>query len=119
MMIVNRTGLIGEVYKEILPEMARHEIPDTTDNRITFLLGLLDGWKDQRGGGPNAYRREIMQAYMSAVNFEITMLKLKVMFDPTSDYNIWANQKTSIIPDHTMDEDEQRDLEIYLTKGEN
>ena len=37
---------IDEIYEAILPEMAAHDLEDTTEHRLWFLEGLRDGWRE-------------------------------------------------------------------------
>lgn len=65
---------VEEIYAAVLPEMARNEIPDTTENRIIFLQGLYDGWKED----PESSLEKVL--YQVALHGEITLLKLKLQF---------------------------------------
>lgn len=66
-----------EIYETVLPEMAANDIEDTTENRIAFLTGLYDGWKED----PETSLEKTF--YMMALNSEIMSLKLKLMFPRT------------------------------------
>lgn len=63
-----------EIYEAVLPEMAAHDIEDTTSNRIEFLTGLYDGWNEE----PNKSIEQIL--YMIALSAEITFLKIQLQF---------------------------------------
>lgn len=38
--------MLKEIYDAVLAEMADKNIEDTTENRLTFLTGLSDGWAE-------------------------------------------------------------------------
>jgi hypothetical protein len=37
---------VEEIYESVLPEMAKNDIEDTVENRISFLQGLQDAWAE-------------------------------------------------------------------------
>lgn len=39
------------IYERVLPEMEANSIPDTTENRISFLQGLRDAWRESGDEG--------------------------------------------------------------------
>lgn len=41
------TEKTDEIYAHVLPEMAKHGIEDTIENRYWFLNGLYDAWKEE------------------------------------------------------------------------
>ncbi len=65
---------IEEIYESVLPEMMDHDIEDTVDNRITFLTGLYDAWKE------DSDRSVEKTLYMTALNSEIFCLKIRKRF---------------------------------------
>ncbi len=64
---------VEEIYEAVLPEMAAHDIEDTIENRITFLTGLQDAWKED----PEVSFEKTL--YMIALSGEIFNLKLKTL----------------------------------------
>jgi hypothetical protein len=64
--------LMDEVYQGVLPEMARNDIPDTTENRIIFLTGLLDGWAEDPDDSLDK------SLYVAAVALEVSLLQIKM-----------------------------------------
>lgn len=67
-----------EIYEKVLPEMASQGIEDTTENRILFLTGLYDGWKEDTSD--NCLEKTL---YLVALHSEITILKLNLTFPRT------------------------------------
>lgn len=66
---------IEEIYAVILPEMNDLKIEDNPENRISFLRGLRDEWKDDRDVS-------IKKAfYIGAVNREIRRLQSMIAPD--------------------------------------
>jgi len=65
---------IEEIYEFVLPEMASNGIEDTTENRLAFLEGLRDGWKED----PDKSIEKTF--YQLALNGEIFGLQLRLMF---------------------------------------
>jgi hypothetical protein len=65
---------IEEIYAAVLPEMEANGIEDTTENRIVFLQGLYDGWKEDEDTSIEK------TFYMLALHSEIFGLKLRLMF---------------------------------------
>ncbi len=61
---------IEEIYESVLPEMEAHEIEDTVPNRITFLTGLYDGWRED---SDHSFEKTL---YMIALRTEICCLTL-------------------------------------------
>lgn len=65
---------IEEIYAEVLPMMKEHEIEDTTENRVAFLQGLYDAWKeDEETNLEKTF-------YMLSLHSEIMLLRMKLMF---------------------------------------
>lgn len=65
---------IEEIYAEVLPTMKEHEIEDTTENRVVFLQGLYDAWKEDE---ETSLEKTF---YMLTLHSEIMLLKMKLMF---------------------------------------
>lgn len=65
---------IDEIYEFVLPEMESLKIEDTTENRISFLMGLSDAWKEDTD------RCLEKTLYQLALTSEINCLRLKLMF---------------------------------------
>jgi hypothetical protein len=63
---------IEEIYEFVLPEMKANDIEDTTFNRMLFLEGLRDGWKED---SETSLEKSL---YMIAINGEIFILKMKL-----------------------------------------
>lgn len=65
---------IEEIYETVLPEMEANGIEDTIENRIVFLQGLYDGWKEDED------RCIEKTLYQIALISEINVLKIKLKF---------------------------------------
>ncbi len=63
-----------EIYESVLPEMKAHDIEDTVDNRITFLTGLYDVWKE------DSDRSVEKTLYMLALTEELSRLIIRKRF---------------------------------------
>lgn len=66
--------LIEEIYEAVLAEMAVNNIPDTPANRLEFLQGLSDAWKED----PDTSLEKLR--YQMALTTEIFTLILEVRF---------------------------------------
>ncbi len=66
---------LAEIYEQILPVMAANHIEDTVPNRIAFLTGLQDAWKEDDN---TSFEKSL---YMLALSTEIDHLKLKNIFN--------------------------------------
>lgn len=64
---------IEEIYSFVLPEMKANEIEDTIENRIVFLEGLQDGWREDESTSIEK------TFYQMALSGEIFSLKLKLL----------------------------------------
>jgi hypothetical protein len=64
---------MNEIYAEVLPEMERQGIADTSENRILFLRGMLDSWLEDKD---DANYHKVF--YLMSVQTEIIRLKSKM-----------------------------------------
>ena len=62
---------IDEIYANVLPDMAKHGIKDTTENRLAYLTGLRDGWVED-GPKPGTDK----QWWLLALNVELMRLEI-------------------------------------------
>ena len=63
-------SMIAEIYERVLPEMKANGIEDTIPNRIAFLEGLNDSWREDDSF-------DIMKPfYILAVALEIQRLRV-------------------------------------------
>lgn len=65
---------IEEIYATVLPEMDTNDIEDTVENRIVFLTGLQDAWKEDTDISVEK------SMYQVALSTEIFVLKMRVLF---------------------------------------
>lgn len=65
---------IEEIYEFVLPEMESLKIEDTTENRISFLMGLSDAWKEDTD------RCIEKTLYQLALIGELNRLRIKLTF---------------------------------------
>lgn len=63
-------GMIDEIYEHVLPEMKTNGIEDTVENRIAFLEGMNDAWREDTSFN-------VMKPfYILAVALEIQRLRI-------------------------------------------
>lgn len=66
---------VAEINKFMLDEFKANGFKDTTDNRISFLQGLRDGWIEDGSGGLNSEQAFERSLYLLAITGEISRLQ--------------------------------------------
>lgn len=61
--------MVNYIYLTVLPQMEEAQIPDTNENRISFLTGVREAWEEM--GEPEA------EPWIAALNIELIRLHVK------------------------------------------